>query len=254
MASSVASPRSREVSPSTRANSPSSSTMWPQTRYRGSSVSSAGLVKLGAEAVEVELPLRPPDGPGDVEDVLVGDHRVLDPVGERGAPGLVGRPVVPDDPIAVAEVDGAEDAGPVEAAEPGVATGLELLTVLAHLDVGDPLAEVEVDVAVGALEVAVVLEREPLGDQQGAVGSEPQRHLGAGDVGAARERRPGEGQGRGDRRDDGTDQAPEHHPGPGERLTRGVASAPAGASKNSRRSNPNRRATITAGKIWIRVL
>ena len=171
--------------------------------------------------------------------------------------GLVGRPVVPDDPERVAEVNGPEHAGPVVAAERGVAARARTacpswLTVTSVI----LLAEVEDDVAVGALEVAAVVEGQPLGDQQGAVGREAQRDVGVGDVGALRERRPGEQQApaasaaqRGSE-----SEPPQRHAGPGERLTCGVASAPAGASKNSRRSNPNRRATITAGKTWISVL
>ena len=77
------------------------------------------------QVVEVEVPLRAPDGPADVEHVVVGDDRVADAVGERRAsaarrsPGSARR----SGDAGVRRRD-AEDAGPVVAAERRVAAGL----------------------------------------------------------------------------------------------------------------------------------
>ena len=83
--------------------------------------------------------------------------------------------------------------------------------------------------------MAVVLERQPLGDQQVPVGGEAQRDVGVGDVGAAGRRRGGDRQQGRDRGEQPERQPAGDHAGPGERETSGVASAAAGASKNSRR-------------------
>ena len=72
----------------------------------------------------------------------------------------------------------AEATGEVEAAEGRVAAGLVARAALAEPDVGDLLAVVEVDVAVGALEVAVVVEGERLGDEQVAVACQAQGDVG----------------------------------------------------------------------------
>jgi hypothetical protein len=78
----------------------------------------------------------------------------------------------------------------------------------------------ELNVAVGALEAALVVEGELLGDEQVTVLSQPQRDVGVDDLRAARQRRLGDRQ----RRRDG---------GEGE-----------GAVK------PATRATISAGNTW----
>ena len=161
---------------------------------------------------------------------------------------------MPDDPVALGRGLGAEDAGTVVAAEPVLPPGANALAVLAHRDVADPFAVAECDISVGALEVPVVVEGQLLGDQQAAVVGEPQVDVGVGDVGAARRGRGGDRERERERGPEGDRQAPHAQAGPGERLICGATSASAGASKNSRLSKPNRRATITAGKTWIRVL
>ncbi len=141
---------------------------------------------------------------------------------------------MPDDPDRVVELGDAEDAGAVVAAERGVATWTERLPVLGHRDVADPLAVQQVDVAIGPLEGAVVVEMQPLGDQQVAVRRQAQRHVRVGDVGVAPRGR-GKREHRHHCRERGESPPGDHQAGPGERLTCGVASAAAGASKNSRR-------------------
>ena len=111
--------------------------------------------------VEVEVPLVAPDRPADVDHVVVGLGAAADAIGEDvGALG-VGGAVVPDDAdrVGVADLLDAERARAVVAAERGVGAGLvDGAALLAEPDVGDRLAVLEDDVAVGARERAVVVE------------------------------------------------------------------------------------------------
>ena len=125
----------------------------------------------------------------------------------------------------------------------------------------DPLGEQ--DVPVRAREVAGELVLKVLGDVQARVRLHLDGHVGLRDpevLRLAREhhlREPVE-----DPADDGQDHEADHDPldqrahalAPPPTSTRGAASASTGASKNSRRSNRNARATITGGNTWIFVL
>ena len=192
--------------------------------------------EVGRQVVEVEVPLRTPHGPADVQHIVVGDHRVADPVAEHGRALLVGGVVVPHDPVHVAHVLGSESAGQVVAAERRVAAGLEVPAVLADVNVADPLAVVEVDVAVGTLEGAVVVEPQALGHQQAAVVGQPQRDVRVGDVRVFAHAWPAPASVASTATSAmsasrGFTAAPPAAPG----STCGVARASGGASKNSRR-------------------
>ena len=108
---------------------------------------------------------------------------------------------MPDDAnrVQVADLLDAEHARPVVAAERRVAPGLvDGAVELGEVDVGDRLAVLEDDVAVGAGERALVVEAQRLGDDQVAVLGQPQGDVGVDDVGGLRERRSGRRE-RGDR-------------------------------------------------------
>ena len=129
------------------------------------------------ELAEPDLPLVAPDLEVHVDDVVVRRGHPAQPVVDPEAPRLRLRAVVPHDSHALVRPGRAERARLVRAAELGAGSGPVGDVPLRDGDLVERLAVAQRNLAEGAAEGAVELERDHLVDEQAAVAADLNRDV-----------------------------------------------------------------------------